>query len=252
MATQPRVGLFVTCLVNTIRPNIAMALAQLLEATGHRVEVPFAQTCCGQPGYNAGDWDAARALAKQTITAFEPYDYLIAPSGSCLATIRHDYPELLKDDPEWRERAQRLAAKSWEALSYFAQQVPLEQLPRVRFPYRVTYHDSCSGLRSLGIKGQPRQLLARIEGLTLVEMAEAEVCCGFGGTFCVKYPELSEAMVERKVQNILKSGAQVLLGGDLGCLMNIAGRLARIHAPVRVYHTLEVVAGLATGPGLVG
>ena len=250
MTAPPRVGLFITCLANTIRPNIPMALAQLLKATGHDVVVPYAQTCCGQPGYNAGDWDAARHIARQTIAAFEPFDYLIAPSGSCLATIRHDYPELFADDPVWRERAEALAAKSWEALTYLAEKVPPERLPPARFPYRVTYHDSCSGLRSLGIKGQPRQLLARVEGLELVEMDEAEVCCGFGGTFCVKYPELSEAMVERKVRNILKSGAEVVLGGDLGCLMNIAGRLARIAAPVRVYHTLEVLAGLADGPGL--
>lgn len=252
MAAPLRVALFVTCLVNTLRPNIAFALARLLEESGHVLEVPVAQTCCGQPGYNSGDWESARALARQTIEAFEPYDCLIAPSGSCLATIRHDYPQLLADSPRWRERAEALAARSWEALTYLAERVPAERLWFSPFPHRVTYHDSCSGLRSLGIKGQPRQLLARCPGIKLVEMAEAEVCCGFGGTFCLKYPELSEAMVEKKVQNILRSGAEVVVGGDLGCLMNIGGRLARIAAPVRVYHTLEVLAGLADGPGIGG
>ncbi len=247
-----RVGLFVTCLVNTIRPNIAYALVRLLEESGHQVEVPMTQTCCGQPGYNSGDWESARQLAQQTILAFEAYDYVIAPSGSCLATIRHDYPTLFADSPRWRERAEALAAKSWEALTYLAERVPDGVLTFPPYPHRVTYHDSCSGLRSLGIKQQPRALLARCPGLELVEMAESEVCCGFGGTFCVKYPELSEALVEKKVQNILRSQAEIVVGGDLGCLMNIGGRLARIAAPVRVYHTLEVLAGLAEGPGIGG
>ncbi len=251
MATS-RVGLFVTCLVNVMRPNIGFATVQLLHACGYEVHVPMAQTCCGQPGYNSGDDDAARALARQVIAAFEPFDYLIAPSGSCLATIQHDYPTLLADDPVWGPRAVALAERSWEILSFLAHVVGADRLPRTRFAHRVTYHDSCSGLRSLGIKGQPRALLARVDGLELVEMPDAEVCCGFGGTFCVKYPELSEAMVERKVRSILATGAEVVLGADLGCLLNIAGRLRRIAAPVRVFHTVEVLAGLAGGDGIGG
>ncbi|NMG43352.1 (Fe-S)-binding protein [Aromatoleum toluvorans] len=247
----PRVGLFATCLMNVFRPNVGFSAVKLLEDAGCTVEVPANQTCCGQPGYNSGDYDAARALARQVIEAFEHYDYIVGPSGSCMATIRHDYPVLFQNDDVWRPRAQALSEKSWELLSFLAD--VLHAAPAdARYDGTVTYHDSCSGLRGLGIKGQPRALLGEVDGLKLKEMEDSEVCCGFGGTFCVKYPEISEKMVEDKVRNILASGADTLVGGDLGCLMNIAGRLKRIHAPVKVFHTAEVLAGLADGPGLAG
>lgn len=247
----PRVGLFATCLMNVFRPNVGFSAVKLLEDAGCTVEVPANQTCCGQPGYNSGDYDAARALARQVIEAFENYDYIVGPSGSCMATIRHDYPVLFQNDDVWRPRAQALSERSWELLSFLAD--VLHAAPAdARYDGTVTYHDSCSGLRGLGIKGQPRTLLGEVGGLKLKEMEDSEVCCGFGGTFCVKYPEISEKMVEDKVKNILASGADTLVGGDLGCLMNIAGRLKRIHAPVKVFHTAEVLAGLADGPGLAG
>ncbi len=245
----PRVGLFATCLMNAFRPNIGFSAVKLLEDAGCTVEVPASQTCCGQPGYNSGDYDSARALARQVIEAFYRYDYVVGPSGSCMATIRHDYPTLFEDDPHWASRARALSEKSWELLSFLTDVLSVTDTG-ARYTGTVTYHDSCSGLRGLGIKGQPRTLLGAVDGLALKEMKDSEVCCGFGGTFCVKYPEISGKMVDDKVKNILASGADTLLGGDLGCLMNIAGRLKRIHAPVKVYHTAEVLAGLADGPGL--
>lgn len=251
-APRPRVGLFATCLMNVFRPSVGFAAAKLLEEAGCIVEVPDTQTCCGQPGYNSGDYDAARALARQVITAFELYDYVVGPSGSCMATIRHDYPVLFADEPEWKARADRLAAKSFELMSFLHDVLDAKIPEGVRFPHSATYHDSCSGLRSLGIKGQPRALLANVDGLALREMADTEVCCGFGGTFCVKYPEISTKMVDDKIRNALDTGAEVLIGGDLGCLMNIAGRLRRINAPMRVFHTAEVLAGMANGTGIAG
>jgi L-lactate dehydrogenase complex protein LldE len=247
---KPRVGLFATCLMNVFRPSVGFAAVKLLEEAGCVVEVPASQTCCGQPGYNSGDYEAARDLARQTIAAFEGYDYVVGPSGSCMATIRHDYPVLFADDLRWKPRAEALAAKSYELLSFLHD--VLGASPKASYSGTATYHDSCSGLRGLGVKGQPRALLGGVEGLRLKEMEDAEVCCGFGGTFCVKYPEISEKMVDDKVRNILASGADTLLGGDLGCLMNIAGRLSRIHAPVKCYHTAEVLAGLADAPPVGG
>jgi L-lactate dehydrogenase complex protein LldE len=249
--TPPRVGLFATCLMNLFRPNIGFATAKLLEDAGCIVAVPPSQTCCGQPGYNSGDDDSARALARQMIAIFEDYDYLVGPSGSCMATLRHDYPLLFGADDEWRDRAEAVAAKSWELTSFLVDRLGVTGV-QARFDGVATYHDSCSGLRGLGIKGQPRRLLASVEGLVLREMTDSEVCCGFGGTFCVKYPEISVKMVDDKIRNLLATGADTLIGGDLGCLMNIAGRLSRTGSPIRVYHVAEVLAGMAdsTASGL--
>ncbi len=246
----PRVGLFATCLMNLFRPNVGFAAVKLLEDAGCTVEVPESQTCCGQPGYNSGDYDAARALARQVIEAFEPFDYVVGPSGSCMATIRHDYPKLFADDLNWAPRAENLSKKSFELMSFLTDVLGEAARIDARFDGTATYHDSCSGLRGLGIKGQPRALLGEVSGLKIREMEDSEVCCGFGGTFCVKYPEISEKMVDDKVRNILATGAGTLLGGDLGCLMNIAGRLKRINAPVQVFHAAEVLAGFADGAGI--
>ena len=246
---MPRVGLFATCLMNLFRPSVGFAAAQLLEDAGCTVEVPMAQSCCGQPGYNSGDLDAARALAKQLIAAFEGFDYVVGPSGSCMATLRQDYPKLFKDDPAWRPRAEALAARSHELLSFLTDVCGVSTV-NAAYTGTVTYHDSCSGLRGLGVKAQPRLLLGSVEGLQLTEMQDAEVCCGFGGTFCVKYPEISGRMVDDKLANVAATGADTLLGGDLGCLMNMAGRLRRQGSTLRVFHTAEVLAGMATGGGI--
>jgi len=246
---RPRVGLFATCLMNAMRPNIGFASAKLLEDAGCEVHVPPTQTCCGQPGYNSGDYDGARALAKQVIAAFEGFDYVVGPSGSCMATIRHDYPDLFADMADWRARAEAMSAKSYELLSFLTDVMGVTEVD-ARYEGAVTYHDSCSGLRSLGVKGQPRQLLGSVQGLELREMADTDVCCGFGGTFCVKYPEISEKIADDKIANADATGATTLLGGDLGCLLHLAGRMRRRGLPVKVYHTAEVLAGLADGPGI--
>jgi L-lactate dehydrogenase complex protein LldE len=240
---QPRVGLFVTCLVDLFRPNIGLATVRLLEAAGCRVEVPELQTCCGQPAYNSGDLEDTRRIAKQVIAAFEPYDYVVAPSGSCTGMLREHYPALFATDADWAGRAEGLAERCYEALSFLVDVLGFESID-ARFVGTVTYHDTCSGLRELGIQAQPRALLARVDGLTLEELEDSNVCCGFGGTFCVKYPEISARMASDKAAKVQASGAGTLLGGDLGCLLNIAGRLRREGSPVKVYHVLEVLAGM--------
>ncbi|MBI2313254.1 MAG: (Fe-S)-binding protein [Betaproteobacteria bacterium] len=245
----PRIGLFATCLMDSFRPSVGFAAVKLLEDAGCTVEVPAAQTCCGQPALNSGDFATTRRLAKQVIETFAGFDYVVGPSGSCMATIKNDYPQLFADDPQWREKAEDLSRRSFELLSFLTDVLKVDRV-KARFEGTVTYHDSCSGLRELGVKAQPRKLLATVEGLKLSEMQDAETCCGFGGTFCVKYPDISEKMASDKVANIEASGAGTLLGGDLGCLMNIAGRMKRLGKPVRVFHAAEVLAGMADGPGL--
>lgn len=247
--SQPRVALFVTCLVDLFRPNIGFAAVKLLEAAGCHVEVPSSQVCCGQPAYNSGDTEAARRIAKQVIETFAGFDYVVGPSGSCMAMIRKDYPEMFQADPKWCARADDLAARSYELVS-FLKDIRAIHLAGVSYTGKAAYHDSCSGLRTLGVKEQPRALLAEVDGLELCEMQDAETCCGFGGTFCVKYPDISIKMVSDKVGNIEMSGADTLLGGDLGCLLNIAGRLRRLGKETRVFHTAEVLAGMADGPSI--
>jgi L-lactate dehydrogenase complex protein LldE len=244
-----RVGLFVTCLADLMRPSVAWAAVKLLEDAGCSVEVPQGQTCCGQPALNSGDSADAREIARRVIVAFEGFDAVVGPSGSCMGTLRQDYPALFADEPAWRARAEDLSRRSHELLSFL---VDVMKLPGVdaRYDGAVTYHDSCAGLRELGVRAQPRQLLASVQGLRLVEMQGTEVCCGFGGTFCVKYPEISTKMVDDKIANIQASGATTVLGGDLGCLLNIAGRIQRRGLPVRVLHTAELLAGLGGEPSI--
>ena len=248
-ADGPRVGLFATCLVDLVRPSVGFATVKLLSDAGCRVEVPAAQTCCGQPAYNSGDSADTRAIARQVIETFEGFDYVVVPSGSCGGMIAHHYPALFKDDPKWGPRADALAAKTHELVSFLVDVLKAEVAPPV-CAARATYHDSCSGLRELGVKQQPRALLARVEGLTLVEGASAETCCGFGGLFCVKYPDISEKMVDNKAEDILATGADLLLAGDMGCLMNMAGRLKRKGARVQARHVAEVLAGMTDTPAI--
>ena len=244
-----RVGLFVTCLVDLFRPSVGFASLKLLEDAGCTVEVPDAQTCCGQPAYNSGDSRDAKAVAKGVIAAFEPYDYLVAPSGSCTGMIRKHYPGLLADEPKWAARAERLAQKSYELVSFLTDVLGVTAVA-ARHDGTVTYHDSCSGLRELGIRAQPRRLLASVAGLQLQELPDADVCCGFGGTFCVKYPDISNAIVESKTANITATGAETLLAGDLGCLMNMAGKLKREGRPTKTRHVAEVLAGMTEQPAI--
>jgi L-lactate dehydrogenase complex protein LldE len=242
-----RVGLFATCLVDLIRPRVGFATAKLLEDAGCTVEVPQ-QTCCGQPAFNSGDRKTARELAGQAIETFENYDYVVLPSGSCAGQVIVHYPELFEGDAAWEPRAKALAVKTFE-LTVFLIDV-LKVTPAARFDGAVTYHDSCSGLRELGIHAQPRKLLGNVEGLHFVEMKDPDVCCGFGGTFCVKYPDVSNKIVEKKTANIAASGADTLLAGDLGCLMNMAGKLSREGKKLRVRHIAEVLAGMGEEPAI--
>jgi L-lactate dehydrogenase complex protein LldE len=247
----PRVGLFVTCLVDLFRPAIGFAAVKLIEDAGCTVDVPRAQTCCGQPAYNSGDRADTRAIAENTIRAFEPFDYVVAPSGSCAGMLKKHYPALFAGDPDWERRAIDFAAKVHELVSFLTDVMGVRHVP-ARHEGSVTYHDSCSGLRELGIAAQPRALLASVEGLALKEMRDPDVCCGFGGTFCVKYPDISNAIVEKKVINIENAGAETLLAGDLGCLMNMAGKLRRLNSPVEVRHIAEVLAGMTDSPPIGG
>jgi L-lactate dehydrogenase complex protein LldE len=240
---RPKVGLFVTCLVDLVRPTIGFAAAKLIEDSGCDIEVPASQTCCGQPAYNSGDRKDTRAIAKQVITAFEPFDYVVAPSGSCAGMLKHHYAELFADAPDWRKRAEDFGAKVYELVSFLHDVRGMRDV-MARFEGTVTYHDSCSGLRELGVRNQPRRLLKSVSGLKLIELPDADVCCGFGGTFCVKYPDISNAIVEKKTEAIAKTGASTLLAGDLGCLMNMAGKLQRQDIPVHTRHVAEVLAGM--------
>ncbi len=246
---SPRVGLFVTCLVDLFRPTVGFAAVKLLEGAGCTVEVPRAQTCCGQPAYNSGDRADARSIAARTIEAFEGYDYMVAPSGSCAAMLREHYPPLFADDPALAAKAAELAGRTYELVSFLTDVRGVTGV-EARFPGSVTYHDSCSGLRELGIKNQPRALLATVEGLTLAEHADAEVCCGFGGTFCVKYPDISNTMVGEKAKAVEGTGADTLLAGDLGCLLNMAGKLKRRGAKTSARHIAEVLAGMTEQPAI--
>jgi L-lactate dehydrogenase complex protein LldE len=245
--TSPRVALFVTCLVDLVRPSVGFAAVKLLERSGCTVEVPTAQTCCGQPAYNSGDKSTAADLARQTIAAFDRYDYVVAPSGSCAGMLKKHYPVLLADDKAWAPRAVALAAKVHELISFLVDIRGMKDV-ETSLAARVTYHDSCSGLRELDVKEQPRTLLRSVKGLELVEMADCEICCGFGGTFAVKYGDISNAMVEKKCANIAESRADLVLAGDLGCLMNMAGKLKRDGKPVEVRHVAEVLAGELADP----
>ncbi len=213
------------------------------------MEVPAAQTCCGQPAWNSGDRRGARDIARQVIAAFEGFDAVVVPSGSCGATIAKDFPQMFEPGDPWRARAEGLAAVTHELVAYLHDVRGMRGVDAA-LPAVATYHDSCSGLRSLGVKEQPRALLASVAGLELREMEEAEVCCGFGGTFCVKNPEISNVMVSDKTRNAEATGAELLLAGDLGCLMNMAGKARREGRTLRARHVAEVLAGMTDGPAI--
>jgi len=238
-----RVGLLVTCLVDLMRPRIGFAALKLLEAAGYEVVVPVTQTCCGQPGYNSGDRATARALALKVLGEFEACDYVVAPSGSCAGMVRTHYPELFRDDTAVLARMERLCERTYELTDFLANVARVDRVPGT-FRGTVTYHDSCSGLRELGVKSQPRLLLAKVADLRLREMDEAETCCGFGGAFAVKFGEISTHIAERKCANISASGADAVVLGDLGCMLNIEGRLRRRgDEKTKVLHVAEVLAG---------
>jgi L-lactate dehydrogenase complex protein LldE len=246
-----RVALFVTCLVDLFRPTVGFAAVKLLEQADCTVEVPWAQTCCGQPAYNSGDRANAKTIALQVIAAFAGYDFVVVPSGSCAGMLRVHYPEMFAGDPVNLPRAQELAARTWELVSFLAD---VRGVRRVAAEWQriAAYHDACSGLRELGVRDQPRRLLASVKGLELRELPGSEVCCGFGGTFCVKYPDISDKMVNDKADEIAATGAEAVLAGDLGCLLNIAGKLSRQGRPLEVRHIAEVLAGMTGAVAPIG
>jgi len=244
-----QVALFVTCLADLFRPSVAFASIELLEQAGCDVSVPLQQTCCGQPAYNTGDYETTIPLAQRVIELLEPADYVVAPSGSCAGMICHHYPRLL--DGEWRDRALQLSAKTFELTTFLSDILRVERggRPPVALP-AVTYHDSCAGLRELDIKRQPRKLLRELCDTEVTELQQTEVCCGFGGTFCAKMPEISGKMVGDKLNNALATKAQILAGGDLGCLLNIAGRATRQGETIEVRHIAELLVGDLDGPAI--
>jgi L-lactate dehydrogenase complex protein LldE len=247
---KPRVGLFVTCLVDLFRPSVGFAAIKLMEDAGCSVDVPEVQVCCGQPAYNSGDRKDTTEIARQVIAAFEGYDYVVAPSGSCAGMIKEHYPALFAADPVWQKRAENLSARMFELTSFLVDVLKIDAISGVTCEAKATYHDSCSGLRELGVKQQPRKLLDGVAGLELVEMKTPETCCGFGGTFCVKYGDVSTDIVSRKTEDIAQTGADLLLAGDMGCLLNMAGRLQREGRNVKVRHVAEVLAGMTDTPAI--
>jgi L-lactate dehydrogenase complex protein LldE len=244
-----RVGLFVTCLVDLVRPRIGFSALRLLESAGCEVVVPSTQTCCGQPGYNSGDRASAQALARKVLEEFSGCDYVVTPSGSCGGMIKTHYPELLSEFPELQTELQGLTARVWELADFLVNVLGLQQVPG-RFQGTITYHDSCAGLRELGVKSQPRQLLSKVPGLTLKEMANPDQCCGFGGTFAVKFGDISARITDQKCTDIAGTGADAVVLGDLGCMLNIEGRLRRRgDGNTKVLHFAEILAGMTDDPG---
>lgn len=242
MNGRPRVALFVTCLVDLVRPQVGFAAVKLLEQAGCDVEVPSSQTCCGQPAWNAGADRHAGDIAKQVIDAFDGFDYVVAPSGSCAGMIRHHYPEVFVNDAVYAAKARKLAARTHELVSFLVRVRGMKDVS-AKCAATVCYHDSCSSLREMRVKDEPRQVLASVEGLTLTELREPQVCCGFGGLFSVKYPEISERMADDKIADAQSTGAETLVGGDLGCLLHLAGRMERKGCKMQVRHVAEILAG---------
>ncbi|MCG6870771.1 MAG: (Fe-S)-binding protein [Gammaproteobacteria bacterium] len=244
------VGLLVTCLADLYRPQAGIATVQLLEEAGFRVVFPD-QTCCGQPGYNAGDRDSARAIAQRVIAAFEGCEAIVAPSGSCTGMLRLHYPQLFRDDLSWQGKATEFAARSFELLEFLDLHAP--ELAPPPFPFRTAWHESCSNLRELNRGGAGPRWLKRIPELELCAAGDPEVCCGFGGSFAVKFADISGRMVDDKARGFEEAGAEALVGNDIGCLLNIAGRAHRRGYPLRVHHVAELLAGTAADdPGLGG
>ncbi len=236
-----RVSLFVTCLVDQLRPNVGIAVVEVLERLGYRVDFPEAQTCCGQPAFNSGYRQEARSVARHLLDTFRGCDYIVAPSGSCTAMVTHHYHQLFAADPARQAEATRLAGRVWEFSRFLLEVARVEDVG-ARFDGVVTYHDSCHALRELSIKEGPRRLLRRVRGLELREMEIAEECCGFGGTFSVQFPEVSGGMARTKIDSILKTGAPTVVSIDASCLMQLEGALRRAGAPVRTLHLAEVLA----------
>lgn len=237
------VSLFVTCIVDMLYPETGVSVVEILEHLGIEVRFPMAQTCCGQPAFNSGFREDAKTVARQFLSAFADADVIVAPSGSCVAMVRHYYPELFQDDPEWYEQAVQAASIIWEFTEFLVDGLGITNLNAALPPTRVAFHDACHGLRMLGIKEQSRQLVSSIDGVTTIEMEGADQCCGFGGLFAVKMPEISGAMLKDKVTQVDGIKADVILTGDASCLTQINGGLSRNGRARRITHVANFLAG---------
>ena len=242
------VGLYVSCLVDLMRPSVGFASVKLLETAGCQVTVPKTQTCCGQPAYNSGDVASARVLAQAVLEHFEQFDYVVVPSGSCAAMLKVHMPTLFANHKD-QHRAVALAGRVFELTQFL---VHVEKFDAVEATFRgkVAYHDGCSSLRELAIEAEPRQLLRKVSGVELVDLPDAETCCGFGGTFSVTYPEISNAMVTKKCAAVTETMPDMLTGSELGCLLNLAGKLHRSGTTVACRHIAEVLAGDFSSPAI--
>ncbi len=241
MGCQNKITLFIQCLVDSIYPQVGHSMVRLFERLGIQVDIPLNQTCCGQPAFNAGYRKVAAVAAKRFIEIFESAEVIVCPSGSCVDMVRHQYPLLFKAGSAWQERARSVSQRTFELTQYLVDELGIEDVG-AQFSGKVTYHDSCHLLRNLHVADQPRKLIANIRGAELIEMENSEKCCGFGGTFSVKYPDISTAILEEKVSNIIAAGVDTVMGCDISCLMNIQGMLNRRHSKIKTRHIAELLA----------
>jgi len=242
MTDNRKVTLFIQCLVDVMYPEVGEAMLKIFRKLDIAVDCPVDQTCCGQPAFNSGYHRQARVAARRFIRLFEDAQSIVCPSGSCVHMVRHHYPELFRDDPVWLGRAERIRDKTFELTEYLVDVLGVDDLD-ARFDGKITYHDSCHPLRGLGIMEQPRRLISKVGGADFIEMQNSDQCCGFGGAFAVKYPEISTAMVEDKVSNIIATGADAVVGVDMSCLMNIQGLLSLKKSDLKIMHIAELLAG---------
>lgn len=243
---QPHATLFIQCLVDGFYPEVAEAMVKVLRRLGVRLDCPTDQTCCGQPAFNSGYRDEARKAARRFIALFQNSEAIVCPSGSCATMVRHHYPELFASDGLWYERARRVADKTFELSQFLVDVLGVVDVG-ARFSGRVTFHDSCHPLRYLGVQQQPRKLIQAVRGVEFVEMADSDRCCGFGGAFSVKYPDISTAMVDYKARRIMEANVDAVVGCDMGCLMNIGGYLSRLGVNVKTMHMAQLLAGTGEG-----
>jgi L-lactate dehydrogenase complex protein LldE len=233
------VTLFIPCFVDALFPRAGISMVQILEGLGHRVVSPAEISCCGQPPFNSGYWDEARPIAAKVLEQLKDAEAVVIGSGSCGAMVKKFYPELFANTPQ-AELAQKIAARTWELSDFLVSKLGVTDLG-AKFPHQVTFHDGCHGLRELGIKKSPRALLAKVQGLQLVEMAEAETCCGFGGTFAAKFPMISTAMGDVKCASAAETGAEYIVSNDSSCLIHLQGLLSRQGKPLKTIHLAEVL-----------
>ena len=236
-----RVSLFVTCIVDQVFPKVGLAMADVLERLGYQIDFPEAQTCCGQPAFNSGFWDEARGVARHFMDVFDGDGYIVVPSGSCTSMCGHHFADLFQDDAAMLARAHAIESRVYEFSKFLTEVAKVDDVG-ASFPHTITYHDSCHALRELGVKEGPRKLLSHVRGLTLKEMDVAEECCGFGGTFSVKFPDVSGGMAQTKIDSILRTGASHIVSIDSNCLMQLQGVISRQALPLQTIHLAEVLA----------